>query len=253
MDKYAKIFPGKSAFVGYITSGDGGINYCIEAALALEEGGVDILELGMPFSDPIADGPVIQAASRRALQSGATLDTPLRIAEGIRRRSKMPLIFFSYFNPIMQGGKGFLTKLRESGFDAVLLVDLPLEEALEYHQAVNEADLGNILIAAPSTPMERIREIAEKSQGFIYYACQKGTTGVRKNLPQDLGGKIQSIKSCTQTPVVAGFGISSRDTAEEALKYADGFVVGSAFVSAIAKGARPKQLQTIAQQIDPRG
>jgi tryptophan synthase alpha chain len=252
MQRLAKAFRKGPTFIGYLTGGDGGEEYCTEAALALAAGGVDILELGIPFSDPVADGPVIQAAMRRSLSSGTTPHTLLKIAKGIRRQSSMPLIAFSYYNPILQGGEKLFFELKEAGFDGMLVVDLPLEEAEEHIESLKKAELDPILIATPATTPERIKSLATMAQGFIYYACQKGTTGVRKNLPSDFDAKVQTIKSLSNMPVAAGFGIAEKATARLALQQADGFVVGSAFVNCIAKGGSLSELQKLAESIDPR-
>lgn len=247
-----KLFANKKAFVGYLTAGDGGVDYCIEASLALAQGGVDILELGIPFSDPIADGPVIQAAMRRALSSGTTTQSLLKIAKGIRKHSSMPLIAFSYYNPILQAGPKYLCELKEAGFDGILIVDLPHEEAQESIEMVLKAELCPILIATPSTTLSRIETIASLSKGFIYYACQKGTTGFRKALPEDFEKKISEIKSVTKTPIAAGFGIKDKETAEKVLSHADGFVIGSAFVDQVANGISPELLQKFAKNLTPK-
>lgn len=246
-----KVFASKKAFVGYLTAGDGGIEYCIEASLALAQGGVDILELGIPFSDPIADGPIIQAAMRRALSSGITPQSLLKIAKGIRKQSSIPLIAFSYYNPILQGGQKYLGELKEAGFDGLLIVDLPHEEAQENMECLLKAELCPILIATPSTNLSRIEMIASISKGFIYYACQKGTTGFRRGLPEDFGKKIAEIKSVTKTPIAAGFGIKDKETAEKVLCHADGFVIGSAFVDQVAKGTSPDLLQAFTKKLIP--
>lgn len=252
MSKIREAFSAKPAFIGFFTGGDGGIDYSVETALALVEGGVDILEIGMPFSDPVADGPVIQASSQRALDGGSTQETLLEIARGIRKKSEVPLLFFSYYNPLLQAGRSYLNEMKKAGFDAVLVVDLPFEEGAVFFDAVKDAGMGSIFVSAPSTSTNRLKSIAERSEDFIYYACQKGTTGIRKNLPEDFGSKIGGIKKVTKVPVAAGFGISDRESARAALQFADGFVVGSAFVKLMEKRADADQIKRLAQQIDPR-
>lgn len=232
------------AFIAYLTAGDGGMDYSLEAALALEKGGVDLLEIGIPFSDPVADGPVIQKAMERSLKAGTTPEMVLGLIKEIRKRSSIPIVIFTYYNPIFLGGEQFLKKAKEAGADGILIVDLPLEE--------NCPILDRVLLVSPSTPDERIEQIAKKAKGFIYYVCQKGTTGARQELPEAVKTDIARIKKYTSVPVVAGFGISNKKTAEMALKSADGFVVGSLFVDAIGKKISPEELTQLARSIDPR-
>lgn len=252
MDKIKQVFSARPPFIGFLTGGDGGVSYSVDVGLALVEGGVDILEIGMPFSDPVADGPVIQAASERSLAEGTTNETLLAIAEGIRKKSKVPLILFSYFNPLLKAGKPYLAKMKTAGFDGVLIVDLPYEEGKDYYNDIKRVGLSSISIVAPSTSEQRLKSIVERSEDFIYYACQKGTTGVRKKLPEDYEQNVSRIKKTTSVPVVAGFGISDRETAKEAIKFADGFVVGSAFVKLMENRTDPSEIKRLAQQIDPR-
>lgn len=249
MSLLKSVFEKKAAFVGYLTGGDGGIQFSVEAGLALLEGGVDILELGVPFSDPVADGPTIQKACQRALQCRTTPDSILEIASQIKRHSpSAPLVLFSYFNPVLQGGESFLKSAKKAGLDGMLLLDLPFN-----HSFYNiHTELDPILVASPSIPSSRLEQIVQKGRGFIYYACQKGTTGIRAALPDDLTLQIQRIKKLTQTPVVVGFGISNRESAANAIQHANGFVVGSAFVKMIEEGATPDQLRKTAMSIDPR-
>ncbi len=243
------VFKDRSAFIAYLTGGDGGVQYSVEVGLALIEGGVDILEIGIPFSDPIADGPTIQKAHERALREQTTPETVLEIASQIKKvRPHIPLILFSYFNPILQMGDSFLPKAKRAGFDGALLLDLPCGDP--YFNG--NSGLDPIHLLSPSTSTERLEEISARGRGFLYYACQKGTTGVRRSLPTDLKDEIQRIKRVTSTPVVVGFGIAERCVAAEVVQMADGFVVGSAFVKMIEAGARPEDLKIAAQRIDPR-
>ncbi len=234
-------------FVGFITGGDGGIHYSVDCALQLIEGGVDIIELGLPFSDPIADGPVIQRSSHRALQSGTTSTTLLEMGKKIREKSEIPLILFSYFNPLLQKGKSYLDELKSAGFNGVIIVDL--SQPHPYFEQIKRAGLQRITLATPSTEEDRLKAI--KPEGFLYYACQKGTTGIKKRLPNDFALQIRRLRGCTSIPIVAGFGIASRESAKAALKEADGFVVGSAFVQLMEAKAPPEQLKLLAQKINP--
>lgn len=223
------------AFIGYIVAGDGGIDYSIEAALALEAGGVDLLELGIPFTDPVADGPAIQKGMERALKGGMTPDKVLELVKRLRHKTKIPIVLMSYFNPIMQGGKDFLRRAKEAGVGGILIVDLPFEE-----KEFRVEELDQIFLITPSTTEERMRQIAKGSRGFIYYAIQKGTTGARDSLPEGVKENIQKIKQIASIPVCAGFGIANRESAQQVLSCADGFIVGSAFVDAMEKRLPPK-------------
>lgn len=257
MNSIEKAFKKGPAFIGFVSGGDGGVEYTIDCCLQLIEGGVDVLEIGMPFSDPIADGPVIQRASQRSLEQGTTSSTMLEIAQGIRQKANTPLILFSYFNPLLKRGQGYLRELKQAGFDAVLTVDLPPpineETTHPYYTGLEEAGLQSILVATQSTSDERLEQIKMKSQGFIYYACQKGTTGMRDKLPIDFADNLMRLKKNLKVPVAAGFGIANKETAKIALQHANGFVVGSAFVKLMEEKACPTELKKLAQLIDPRG
>lgn len=255
MNALEQVFAKKKAFVGFVMGGDGGVDYCLRCCLKLLEGGVDVLEIGFPFSDPIADGPVIQKAAERALKQGTNAASLLEIARGIREKSKAPLVLFSYYNPLLQQGQRYLQDLKEAGFDAVLALDLPAPEKIKghpYFDGLQQAGLAPIFVLAPSTEEERRAKIASFSQGFLYYACQKGTTGMRKTLPEDVAEQVAQIQQNTNTPVVVGFGIGDAKSAAAALESADGFVVGSAFVQKMEERVDPIELKKLAQELDPR-
>lgn len=226
MSRISKAFANKNAFIGYLTAGDAKKKEFLE----LIENGVNLLEVGIPFSDPVADGPVIQKAMTRALLKGTTLDQVLELVKEIRGESQVPIVLFTYFNPIQKDLAGFLKKAKEAGADGILIVDLPLEEADEYRRLCDELHLDPIFVIAPSTPPERIEKIAEAGRGFLYYACRKGVTGARSGLAPDLKKKIAEIREKSSLPIAVGFGIQERKTADEILTVADGFVVGSYFV-----------------------
>jgi tryptophan synthase alpha chain len=255
MNRIEETFHQKQPFIGFVVGGDGGTEYCTECCLELIAGGVDILEIGFPFSDPVADGPTIAEAAKRALQEGCHASTLLQIAKNIRKKSDIPLILFSYYNPLLQQGEAYLNKLKDAGYDAILVVDLPPpigEPHHPYFTALKKAHLIPIFLVTPSTSDTRVEQIAKISQGFIYYVCQKGTTGVRNTLPSDVSFHIQRIKKHTSTPVAVGFGISTRDHAQAVLQKGEGFIVGSAFVKLMEKKSPPIELQHLAKSLDPR-
>lgn len=228
MSRIAEYFKKKKKlFIAYLTAGDGD---SLEKFRMLLDGGVDLLEVGIPFSDPVADGPVIQKAMFRALEAKTNADTTLELVAQIRKESEVPIILFTYFNPIQERLKSFLTRAKDAGADGILVVDLPPEEATEYQRLCLVSNLDPIFVVAPSTPEERIRAIARLGRGFIYYACRKGTTGARSGLPEDLEEKIALIRKATDLPIAVGFGISEPQAAKNILQIADAFVVGAHFV-----------------------
>ncbi len=252
MSRIEKLFANDKAFIGYLTAGDGGIQRTLDASLALIESGVNMLEIGMPFSDPVADGPVIQRAAARSLATGTTLQDILWLTKEIRKHSDIPLILFSYFNPILSVlQSNFFSDAKKAGIDGLLLVDCPLEESEEVRQQCIQNKIDLIYIITPSTTVERMKKINEYAQGFLYYACRKGTTGVRNALPEDFQDKIELIKKTMHLPVVVGFGISNQEMANNVLEHADGVVVGSLFVKALEEGASPSVLSALAREICP--
>ncbi len=226
MSRISQAFAKNQAFVGYLTAGDASK----ERFLSLIEMGANILEVGIPFSDPVADGPVIQKAMERALQKGTTPETVLRLVAELRLETDAAIILFTYFNPIQKDLEGFLKKAKQAGADGILIVDLPLEESRLYRSLCKQIGLDPIFVIAPSTPPERIEAIGKIAEGFLYYACRKGTTGARNSLPEDLEEKIQQIRSVSNLPIAVGFGIADRQSANAILTIADGFVVGSHLV-----------------------
>ena len=226
MSRISQAFAKNRAFVGYLTAGDASK----ERFLSLLPMGVNILEVGIPFSDPVADGPIIQQAMERSQQKGTTSETVLRLVEELRQETDIAIILFTYFNPIQKDLEGFLKKAKHAGADGILIVDLPLEESLLYRSLCKQLGLSPIFVIAPSTPLERIRAIGKIAEGFLYYACSKGTTGARHALPEDLEEKIQQIRSISDLPIAVGFGVADRQSANAILTIADGFVVGSHLV-----------------------
>ncbi|CAL7964275.1 Tryptophan synthase alpha chain [Gammaproteobacteria bacterium] len=253
MSRINIVFKKNKVFVAYLTAGQKGLDYSFQAALTLIESGVDLLEIGVPFSDPIADGPVIQNAMKDALVRKVTILDTLKLIKKIRKYSAIPIVLFGYFNPILQAGyKNIFKRAKAAGVDGFLIVDLPLEESAEYLANCNTYNISPIFVIAPSTNLERIKQINKKAKGFFYYACRTGTTGMRDNLPSDFNRQIKLIKQNTNLPVVVGFGVSSCQVAKKIIATADGFVVGSLFIDAINKGIAASGLKKIAINIDPR-
>jgi tryptophan synthase alpha chain len=222
---------GKPAFVAFLTAGDPSLDRTCEAAVELDRAGADVLELGVPFSDPLADGPVIQRASERALARGVTLPKVLAAVRRIRERSELPLLLFSYFNPLLQHGLERLAQeAKAAGIDGALVTDLPPEEAGEWVAAARAVDLDTVFLASPTSPPERLRRVAEASRGFVYAISRTGVTGERQALSEDARPLVGRLRALTAVPVALGFGLSTPDQVREAAAVADGVVVGSALV-----------------------
>jgi tryptophan synthase alpha chain len=222
---------GKKAFVAFITAGDPSIDRTVEAALAFDDAGVDVLELGVPFSDPLADGPVIQRASDRALRQGTRLRDVLEAVRRIRARCDLPLLLFSYFNPLLRYGLEALARdARAAGADGILVTDLPPEEAEAWVPHARAAGLDTVFLAAPTSPDERLRRVAELSRGFVYAVSRTGVTGERDAISGEAAPLVRRIKALTEEPVVLGFGLSTPEQVKAASEAADGVVVGSALV-----------------------
>ncbi len=222
---------GRAAFVPFLTAGDPSLDRTVEAAEELQEAGADVLELGVPFSDPLADGPVIQRASERALGRGVTLEAVLVAVRRIRERSELPLLLFSYYNPLLQRGLERLAgEAAEAGVDGVLVTDLPPEEADGWLAAARGVDLDTVFLAAPTSPPERLRRVAEASRGFVYAISRTGVTGERRALSDEAAPLVERLRGLTGVPVALGFGLSTPEQVAEAGKVADGVVVGSALV-----------------------
>ena len=252
IERIKNCFAQGKVFCAYLTAGDGGKEQTFKAAMALIKGGVNMLEIGLPFSDPIADGPVIQRAANRALRSDTTLQDVLWIATKIREQSDIPLILYSYLNPLLKTlTPAFIETIKQAGIDGILMVDCPLEESAQLHAQYIDQQLAPIYIITPATSVARIRRISQQAAGFIYYACRKGTTGVRAGLPSDFAEKMQIINANVTLPVLVGFGIAEQCVAQEVLKHAAGVVVGSFFVKALEDGASVEELTQYALTINP--
>ncbi len=221
----------EKAFVAYITAGHPTPEHFKDIILSLEEVGVDIVEVGVPFSDPVGDGPVIQSASLTALNNGTTPTKVLQWISEVRKYSNIPILLFSYFNPILaHKPANFLELSANSGVDGILCVDLPVEEAEEYVAKAREVNISTVFLIAPTSSEERIAKIVKYSSGFVYYISRLGVTGEKQDLAQDLEQRVSLIKKYTTLPVYVGFGISKPEQAKIVASIADGVIVGSALV-----------------------
>jgi tryptophan synthase alpha chain len=234
---------GRIALVTYITAGDPSLEVTEDIVLKLEESGADIIELGVPFSDPMADGPVIQLASERALEAGTTLGDVLNSVSNIRKVSEVPIILFGYYNPFFHYGvEKFAKDASEAGVDGVLVVDLPPEEAPEFKVHTDKAGLDLVFLLAPTSTTERVELIARHASGFVYLVSVTGVTGVRPELNYSLDALAGQIKSTTGLPVGVGFGVSSPEQVETIAGYADAVIVGSAIVRIIEQHGKDKDI-----------
>jgi tryptophan synthase alpha chain len=231
---------GELGLVAYITAGDPTLDASREIVLAAAEAGADIIEFGVPFSDPLADGPTIQRASERALRGGTTLAGVLDLVAEIRRSSQIPIVLFGYFNPVLQMGLDqFAARAAKAGADGSLVTDLTPEEAGDYRTALRSRGLDTIFLAAPTTTESRMKLIAEASSGFLYLVSRTGVTGTRENLPEDLPALVRRARAATSLPLAVGFGISLPGHVSILGGLADAAVVGSALVEEIARAATP--------------
>ncbi|HEX3868172.1 MAG TPA: tryptophan synthase subunit alpha [Gemmatimonadaceae bacterium] len=221
---------GKRALVPYVTAGHPDPAALPELLQCLEAAGADVIELGLPFSDPMADGPVIQASSQRALERGMTFDRLLESVHAVKPR--VPLVLFSYLNPVMAAGTDALRRAADAGFSGILLTDLPVGADAEREAWVGEGPLEFIRLVAPTTPQDRMREIAEHGSGFVYLISRLGVTGMRSTLPPELPETVDRLRSASSLPVCVGFGVSTPEQAASVARIADGVVVGSAIVRA---------------------
>lgn len=226
---------GRKAFVAYIAAGDPSLDETLVNVLTLERCGVDVIELGLPFSDPLADGIVNQMAAGRALEGGATTAGVLELIRRIREVSQIPLVLFTYLNPVyVYGFRRFHEEASVAGADGVLLLDLPPDEAVLNQELEKTLGLQRICLIAPTTPPERMRTLAAGAEGFIYYISREGVTGAQTTLATNIASQVQAIRdSGTTVPVCVGFGISTPEQAEEVARAADGVVVGSAIVKVV--------------------
>jgi tryptophan synthase alpha chain len=227
---------GRKAFIPYITAGDPDLEITRELVLSLGKAGADIIELGVPFSDPIADGPVIQRGTERALANHVSLRNVIQLGKEIREKSEIPLLLFSYYNPLFSYGlEQLATDCVSAGFDGVLATDLTIEESVDYVRIMRKAALNTVFLVAPTSSPERMKKIAEASTGFLYAVSRTGVTGERQKLDSDLQAFLNTLRHYTSTPIAVGFGISTPEHVRAIWRQADGAIVGSAIVHEIEK------------------
>jgi len=227
---------GRKGFIPYITTGDPSLETTEQLILELERSGGDIIELGVPFSDPMADGPVIQRASERALANHVSVSDCLEVVRSVRKKSDVPIVLFSYLNPLLSIGLDRLgDELKSAGVDGVLATDLVPEEANDFRAALKSSDIDLILLVSPTSTDERIKLLTEASSGFLYAVSRTGVTGVRQSLSDAASNLVQRVKRFTDLPVAVGVGISTPEQVNEAWQHADAAVVGSRMVAEIAE------------------
>ena len=244
-------FNAKPVLVAYLTCGDPDLPTTREIILAAIDAGADIIELGVPFSDPVADGPVIQRASERALKNGTTLAQVLELAREVRKqRPQAGLIVFSYLNPVLRLGLSrFCAAAADAGVDGALVTDLTVEEADDYLRAIRSRDLATVFLAAPTSTDQRLKRIADASRGFVYAVSRTGVTGTRAEVSADARELVRRLRKFTRLPIAVGFGISTPAQFAEVGEFADAAVVGSAIVRAIEQAGRERAPQAVAELI----
>ncbi len=246
----------RKGFIPYICAGDPTLKRTVDLGFALEEAGADVLELGLPFSDPLADGIVNQLAAQRSLAAGTTVRGLFDCVREIRRQSQIPIVLYTYLNPIFQfGADEFHREAEDAGVDGLLILDLPPEEDLSELDCLKQSSSGarvaeqnviHIRLIAPTTPPDRMKEIARNARGFFYYVSREGVTGARDSIATSLPEKIAELRKISDLPVAVGFGISNPEQAREVAQHADAVVVGSAIVDLIAKhGDKPETVEKV--------
>ena len=234
---------GKKGFVVYIGAGDPNLEATRQLGLAFDQAGVDVLELGVPFSDPLADGLVNQLAAQRGLESGTTPPKVLETVAAIRKESQIPVVLYIYFNLIHKVGlEKFIADAARAGVDGLLVLDLPPEESENYEALMNKAGLCNIYLIAPTTPEERIGLIVKRGAGFIYYVSREGVTGMQTKISDTIASMTGKIRANTDLPIAIGFGISNPEQAKAVAQYAEAIVVGSAVVNQIAEHGKNSEM-----------
>jgi len=240
---------GECAFIPFVSAGDPDMEATYEIVAAMADNGADCIELGIPFSDPLADGPTIQASSQRALRGGVNPEKILALVLRLRRVTDCPLVLMGYYNPVLKYGlRRFAQDVRAAGADGTIIPDLPLEEASSWMKEARKEGIANIFLVAPNTPLGRAQKIARASQGFLYYVSVTGITGARDELPKGLSEGLEAVRALSPVPVAVGFGVSSPAQVRILRSHADGIIVGSAIVRMIEKGsmARKKMVQEVA-------
>lgn len=233
MNRISNAFKNKKTFIGFLTAGDPSIEKTIEYILTMDDAGCDLIEIGIPFSDPVAEGPVIQEANIRALKHDVSVDDVFTIVREVRKKSDIPLVFLTYINPVLHYGyEEFFLKSRELEVDGIITPDVPYEEKGEIADFAKKYDIDIISLIAP-TSKERIKKIASDSSGFIYVVSSLGVTGIRPEITSDLKTIISEIRKVTDVPIAVGFGISTPEQAKNISKIANGVIVGSAIVKII--------------------
>jgi tryptophan synthase alpha chain len=237
------------ALIPFITAGDPDLETTAQAIRILDQNGADLIELGVPYSDPLADGPTIQAAATRALRQGVRLEDVLQVVKSIQGEVRSPIILFTYYNPIFyRGVEPFLQQISEAGVQGLVVPDLPLEEAQSLMKPASEIGIDVTLLVAPTSPIERIKAIAQQSQGFIYLVSVTGVTGMRSQVATNVQNLLTSLRRVTDKPIGVGFGISSPEQALQVKKWgADAVIVGSAFVKRLAQGTPAEGLAAIGE------
>ena len=240
---------GRKGFVVYIGAGDPDLEATRRLALAFDQAGIDVLELGVPFSDPLADGLVNQLAAQRGLESGTTPVGVLETVAAIRKDSQIPIVLYIYFNLVHRRGlERFIQDAARAGVDGLLVLDLPLEESESYEALMRQAGLCHIYLVAPTTPDDRIETIVKRGTGFIYYISREGVTGMQKTISDTLPAMTAKIRAHTRLPIAIGFGVSTPEQARTVARYGDAVVVGSAVVNQIAEhGKSPELVQRVSQ------
>ena len=234
---------GKKGFIPFVTAGDPDLDTSLEIVLKLVELGADVIELGVPFSDPMADGPVIQRSSQRALANGTNLIGVLELAAAVRQRSAVPLVLFSYLNPILQFGlETFRDQAAKAGIDGLLITDIVDDEAVKLSTFIGESGIDLISLIAPTTTDERLQKICENARGFVYAVSRAGVTGARADTSSEAENLVRRAHRFSDLPIAVGFGISTSDQIENVWKYADAAVVGSAIVAEIERSNSPEEV-----------
>ncbi len=239
----------QKGFIAYIGAGDPDLDATHDLAIAFDKAGVDVLELGVPFSDPLADGLVNQLGAQRGLESGTTPPKLLAIIHRIRQSSQIPIVLYVYFNLLHKCGlREFIIKAAESGVDGLLVLDLPPEESGDYEAMMSAAGICPIYLVAPTTPEDRVAKIVRRGGGFVYYISREGVTGMQAKIAENIASMTALIRAHTPLPIAVGFGISNPDQARAVARYAEAIVVGSAIVNQIAEhGKHPDLVRVVAE------